>query len=341
LTNLRVIQEDYIPLIRDFRNQILIDDVQSVVAKTDTYIQNLLGYGTIIVQSAAQSRIYFAGADSFPSNPDPLTGRKQRNSVFRKKLQDEIDRRRKERDPRSVRSLVEKHVYGTAPPPAVPPVSVPAGHKGNWIFPENPEIRTDKDRTIIWRKFWLFEAIQLLGPLLGLLVLATALFLLYRNTTVAAGTLLASGLIVGLGLLFWAWYIVTDYRNDLYVLTLSNLIDIEKKPLGPENRRSAGLGQIQNVNYQTTFWGNLLGYGDVFIQTAGTNATFTFLHVPRPREVATTINDYLNSFREGDKERSLRESLALLKEYHSAQLDKGELRDPRGPARGNAPLSGS
>jgi hypothetical protein len=326
LTNMRVIYEDYVPFFKDFRLQTDIANVQSVVAKTESYLQNLLGYGTVIVQSAGQTRIVFSGSGDFYSETDPLTGFRKRVSQSQKLIQAELDRLKKDRDPRELSNLIEKQVYGQGQALSAPPVSVSAGRFGNWIFPQNPTIRNDRNQTVIWHKFWLFGILELFQPLLSLLLLTFGLYLLARADVVEPNTILTLAIVMLVVIAAWSWYVIEDYRNDLYILTLSNIIDIEKKPFGPENRRQAGLGQVQNVTYQTTFIGNLLGYGDVFVETAAASGRFTFHRVPKPREVATTINDYLNSFRQGDRERSLRESLQLLREYHEAQKRHDELR---------------
>jgi uncharacterized membrane protein len=326
VTNMRVIYEDYVPFFKDFRLQTEIDNVQSVVAKSETYLQNLLGYGTVIVQSAGQTRIVFTGCSDFESEADPLTGFRKRVSQAQKFIQAEVDKRRNARSPLELSNLIEKQVYGQEQVLTQPPVSVRAGRGGSWIFPQNPTIRGDKNRTVIWHKFWLFGLLELFRPLLTLALLSFGLLLLAGAELVEPGTIVTLALVMVVVILAWSWYVIEDYRNDLYILTLNNIIDIEKKPFGPENRRQAGLGQVQNVTYTTTFFGNLLGYGDVFVETAAASGRFTFHRVPKPRDVATTINDYLNSFRQGDRERSLRETLQVLKEYHEAQVRHDELR---------------
>lgn len=54
---------------------------------------------------------------------------------------------------------------------------------------------------------------------------------------------------------------------------------------------------------------------------------FTFDHVPDPRGVQATINDYLTDFRKHEKERQLRDTLTLLKQYDLVQREHGEKMD--------------
>jgi hypothetical protein len=149
---------------------------------------------------------------------------------------------------------------------------------------------------------------------------------------VLSGSGLLSGLLafgfwlpIGLAAFGWAWWIYEGYRRDLYILTNQDISDVDKKPFGPENRRRAPLSSIQDITFNVTFIENLLGYGDVVIQTGGAGGgTFTFSHVPNPRGVQATLNDYLTDFRKREKERQLRDTVALLREYHTAQLAHGE-----------------
>jgi len=85
------------------------------------------------------------------------------------------------------------------------------------------------------------------------------------------------------------------------------------------------LGAVTNVSFETTFISNLLGYGDVVVETAGSGGKFTFMHVPNPRDVVTKINDYYVMFKRADKERSLNDMLELLRHYHLAQQRHNEL----------------
>jgi len=106
------------------------------------------------------------------------------------------------------------------------------------------------------------------------------------------------------------------------------VVDIEKKPFGPEDRRQAGLGAITNVQFSTTFISNLLGYGDVILETAGAGGRFTFTHVPRPNEVVTVISDYIVQFKRGEKAKTLDDTVELLTRYHEAQQRHNELNTP-------------
>ena len=65
----------------------------------------------------------------------------------------------------------------------------------------------------------------------------------------------------------------------------------------------------------------------MLIVTGGAGGKFTFKHVPDPRGVESTINDYLTDFRKREKEQQQQATLDLLKQYHVAQGAHNELMD--------------
>ena len=94
---------------------------------------------------------------------------------------------------------------------------------------------------------------------------------------------------------------------------------------GPESSRRAPIGAIQNIEFDVSFFEGLLGYGDVIITTAGGAGKFTFDHVPDPRGVQATINNYLSFFKQRETERNLKGTLDLLQQYRKLQIEKDEL----------------
>lgn len=76
-------------------------------------------------------------------------------------------------------------------------------------------------------------------------------------------------------------------RSHDYVLTNRRVILEE----GIVSRRSmdASLGKINNVEHRQTFWGRLLGYGDVEIDTASETGTTRFAGISRPLDFKREI----------------------------------------------------
>jgi uncharacterized membrane protein YdbT with pleckstrin-like domain len=135
------------------------------------------------------------------------------------------------------------------------------------------------------------------------------------------GLLAASG-----GWLLWNY---ADYRNDVYVVTDDRIIDVEMKPLGLfAKRREGGLDRVQNVDLvQKGIWANLFNYGDVVISTAASDEGFTFIMVPKPKLVQSTVFQKLDAFRNrqeqkraADRQRELIEGIEV---YHRLLGQRG------------------
>ncbi|MCB0104546.1 MAG: cyclic nucleotide-binding domain-containing protein [Caldilineaceae bacterium] len=84
--------------------------------------------------------------------------------------------------------------------------------------------------------------------------------------------LLVIGLIV-VGQLAWG---LLDYFNDYLIVTNRRVVRQEEVILLRQWRQEAALEHIQNVDISTGFWGNLFGFGDLVIHTAGTAGAIGF-----------------------------------------------------------------
>jgi hypothetical protein len=320
LTNKRVIYDNdqvFIPRLieRRVQEQIFIEDVQNVVANTKTYPQHWLNYGTVIVKSAR-----FGGELQFDACDRPKD--------MQAKITEQVKAYKKQYGERDYERMIEARVYDNRPPAAKRRIELKRSGGWafiNWLVPDNPEIEEDKE-TITWRAHWFFLMRALIGPLLfGLVGLIVVAALIGRvDPLITFGTALF-WLVVFLGYFLWE---AEDYRNDLYILTPNNVIDIEKKPFGPEDRREASLSNINNISFETTFISNLLGYGNVVLETAGGGGKFTFDNVPNPRDVVAQINTYYVEFKRQEKEKALNDTLDLLRHYHAAQQRHNEINIP-------------
>jgi hypothetical protein len=108
--------------------------------------------------------------------------------------------------------------------------------------------------------------------------------------------LIIYGVIMSSLSLWWLW-MFDDWQNDVYQVTATRIIDVERRPLYlREQRREASLGMIQNVSLEIPgVLGNLLDYGSVTIETAGAGA-FTFDYVKDPRGVQAEIFRRVEAF---------------------------------------------
>jgi hypothetical protein len=339
LTNTRVVVDDVKLLVRHVTQQILIDNIQQVSVSADSYVAHFLGhltlwrcqlerslgrreepppdraevaYGKLIVGSLSFRKLVFDYARA------PVT--------MQQKINGELGKLRKQQEPETLRQIIEEQVYdGMRPKARSSPIHVVEHHGPMpWLFETNPEIN-HKTEEIVWRPYWIFLLLDML-PAIGIVLVATFLVIFgFQLGLLSAAAAFWIWLLVALACLARIIWVREEHANDKYILQRDKIIDVDKKPFGPESSRVAPLGNVQDVQFDQSFVENLLGYGDVTITTGGGAGNFTFKHVPDPRNVQATINDYLTDFRKREKERAQQATIALLKQFRAAQRDHGEL----------------
>ena len=95
-------------------------------------------------------------------------------------------------------------------------------------------------------------------------------------------------LIDSIGLLIWTIYRFSDWRNDVYIITEDQLIDIDRRPFGMEEKRAAPIKNIQSIRYKRNgIFGLLFNFGTVYTRIG--DEEFTFNNVHRPAEVEEAL----------------------------------------------------
>lgn len=81
---------------------------------------------------------------------------------------------------------------------------------------------------------------------------------------------------------------------NVFIVTSERVVDIDYSDIVVHNIAITNLSHIEDVNYtQSGFISTLFNYGNVFVQTAGTERNFEALSVPKPREATHIIGDLL------------------------------------------------
>lgn len=92
-------------------------------------------------------------------------------------------------------------------------------------------------------------------------------------------------------------YILVHYMTWFYniaLVTNLRIIDIDFSDIIYEDVSATKISQLEDVNYkQIGIIRSVFDYGDVFVQTAGTNRNFEFFAVPHPENVIRIINNLL------------------------------------------------
>lgn len=166
------------------------------------------------------------------------------------------------------------------------------------------KLRVEDGGTVTYRKHWFVLLQQVSRPLFFLLVTTALIFmrgyLLLQDpnnafiSPNAAGiprpdTIVIFLLFITLPLTGWLIWEYIDWNNDIFRVTPDEIIDLDKTPLGSEERRSAQIENILSTEYQRIgLMGYLLNFGTVFITVGGTKLEFQ--DVLDPAGVQADIN---------------------------------------------------
>ncbi|MHB1356019.1 MAG: cyclic nucleotide-binding domain-containing protein [Anaerolineae bacterium] len=310
VTTQRIVHHERVIFLFEAREEAPIDRVQNV--RIETGLQgSIFGYGNLIVETAA-----VAGVLRFTTIPRP---EEMREAIFTQTNRMLAVNRASQR--LQIHDELAKHL-GSSDRPGPDTMPVPEGPytlsdsnslqlktKGLARFIESlgklgivPRTRIAEKEGITWRKHWLFLISTTIIPFFLSGICGTLVLIGWLNSPSWLGSvapyfpmIAVAGLIVSFSWFFWR---INDWANDLYIVTNDRIIDIERHPLFlSESRREASLGVIQNVGYkQNNLIAKVLNFGDVIVQTAGPG-TFTFMHVPNPRDVQREVFHRMEAFR--------------------------------------------
>jgi hypothetical protein len=166
------------------------------------------------------------------------------------------------------------------------------------------KLRQEEGGTIIYHKHWFVLLQQAARPLGAFLFLLTLFFIqlwrLYNDPLESAiqsvekggfspDTILVTLLFFMFLAFLWMGYEYWDWSNDIFMVTPEEIMDLDRKPLGTEERRTAQIESILSTEYKRVgLLGNILNYGTVFISVGG--AKLTFQDVLDPAGVMSDIN---------------------------------------------------
>lgn len=90
---------------------------------------------------------------------------------------------------------------------------------------------------------------------------------------------------------FLHWFYV------VFMVTTQQVVDIDYSDIVVHHVAVTSLSQVQDAKYtQSGFIPTLLNYGNIFVQTAGTQPNFEESSVPKPREATHIIGDVIGKY---------------------------------------------
>jgi len=193
------------------------------------------------------------------------------------------------------------------------------------------QVRYERGGVITYRKHWLLLVRKVWLPSLVQAILFGITLYLVGSRALGRGiSIPLSGLpaitlwmlwFIG-GSLWWLYQYV-DWSNDIYQLTPEQIVDIERKPLGAENKKTANLDSILSLEHTRNGVIQLLfNYGNVTINVG--EAKFLFRGVYNPDQVHQDVADYMEARvrkrREQEAARDRERMVDWLVTYHN-QVD--------------------
>ena len=143
---------------------------------------------------------------------------------------------------------------------------------------------------IVYRTHWTILFSKVFIPVLLLLshVLLYLFFAANQSEIISNTVFNMVMLINSTVLLTWAVYRFVDWRNDVYIITNDQIIDIDRRPFGMEEKRAAPIKNIQSIRYKRNgIFGLLFNFGTVYTRIG--DEEFTFGNVHRPAEVQEAL----------------------------------------------------
>lgn len=191
-------------------------------------------------------------------------------------------------------------------------------------------MRAEDESVITYRTHW-FILIKKIGlPSLLLVIFFVFISFLSGFVTNEWMTNPLVLLLTGLSIIAALWWIYqfVDWRNDCYLITKDSLVDINRKPLGLEDRRTAPIKNIQTVEYKRNgILGILLNFGTVYIRIGDTE--FTFDNVHNPSQVQKEIFDRYNTLMNLEKKNQLqaerKRMAAWMEAYHHVFMEREDM----------------
>jgi hypothetical protein len=262
-------------MLYDSRQEAPLNAILSVSTKTDWWGRTL-SYGDVVVRT-------YAGSIILPKLSNP----RQVSTLIEVQLA-RIKSSRARADRENLDDLIRGRIglKPEEPPRKDKPKPVQPKLKTNVILnwlANMFQLRVERGGVIVIRTHWFILLKRIWLPTLLLLGFATAVvmrffeFYLFLSLAAVLGLVLVAEFVVGI----WWVYQYVDWRNDHYVITPDQIVDVYKKPLGKEERRAAPLKNVLSIEFERLgLIGLILNYGTVYISVGETTLTFDYVFNP-------------------------------------------------------------
>jgi hypothetical protein len=320
LTDRRAIWMEKLVGIYDRRQEIPLHWVLSVSVSTGFW-GRLFGYGNVVIRTYT-GKLVFRDI----GNPQAMAAMIEQHWLRLKEQRKQTDR---EEIIRELQQRLSKETTQEALPEGELPLVMEQGPLpeealrrvglGRWSF----RMRFEEQGVITYRKHWAVLLRQMAAPsflaLVSLLLAGIRLAGIFK--TIPVSYAIFGAIMLLLCSILWWLYRFVDWANDIYQISPTQIIDINKKPLAQEVRKVAPLENILGTEIDRKgILGLLLNYGSV-VANVGT-AQFVFQGVYDPAKIQQDIALAQESFLEHKAETERRQRREEVVEWLSAYHDE-------------------
>ncbi len=281
ITDQRAVYYEKVALLYESRQETPLRAILSLSKKTDLLGRNL-SFGNVEIRT-------FTGILHFRHLPMPdqvislLEEKRDRSKkLMDKEEQEEMDKVIRER---LAPEIMKKDVKEIEESEILDQAIVDSGSITSFLA-QLFGMRVESEDVITYRTHWFILLKKIIFPTLLLITLFLLALLHSLNILSVIPSDIFYPFIIasGIGSTGWWMYRFIDWRNDMYIITDDQVVDVNRKPLGLEDRRAAPIKNIQSIEYKRLgVFGLLFNFGTVFIRIG--DAQFTFDHVYNPSEI--------------------------------------------------------
>ncbi len=294
ITSERVIYLERVVLLYDSRQESPLQAILSVTSDS-SQLGRIIGYGNVTIST-------YTGDIVLRRLPDP------QEVVI---LLNEKRALANERSRQTERQTIEKDIlqrlgYIQSSPESGQPAPAQV-HSGavNHLLANLFRMRFEQGGVITYRTHWFILLKRTFLPGFLMTLVLAGLILRLTNTIQILDPARLVGLAAILEVILAGWWIYryADWNNDRYIITRDTLIDLYRKPLGREERKTAPIKNIQTIEYERrNLIGLIFNFGTVSILVGDTRLTFDDVY--NPSEVQKTIFERFMIIKKQEQEKA-------------------------------------
>lgn len=275
ITDRRVVYQERVIMIYDSRQEAPLDAILAVSIDT-SQLGRWLGYGDVVVRT-------YTGTIILPDirQPELVLGLLE-GEWFRAKA-GYVRAEKLTRVEAIIRERLGMETDDVQVEEELPVKTIIEPGKLQNILANIFKLRHEEGGMIIYRTHWVRLVARAWIPsliLLGLFLLLV-LALLGQLGGLKFLSVLQFSLLASVFIGTWWVYEYFDWRNDAYIVTDENLVDVNKKPLGREEKRAAPIRNVQSIEFaRLGVLGLLLNFGTVKIRVGDSELTFDYVFNP-------------------------------------------------------------